>query len=89
MNSEHVPLHISQSEVDINKLTEHDDVLSSSESGSLNEDRSEYASQSDQIDSGDIQLNGAENNNISGKHSSGKKSKSKQERDLEQTLINE
>lgn len=33
-------LKISQSEVDINKLTEHDvDCLSSSGSGSLNEDR--------------------------------------------------
>lgn len=51
-NSENVPeLKISQSEVDINKLTEHDDSLSSSESGSLNEDRdrSEQASHSDQI----------------------------------------
>jgi len=56
INSEHVAeLKISQSEVDINKLTEHDDSLSSSESGSLNEDRdkSEYASQSDQVEQHD------------------------------------
>lgn len=79
--------------MDINKLAEHDDDLqsSSSESGSLNEDRdrtqsNEYASHSDQV--GENVEGDGENDGYN--HSNKKaNSKSKQDRDLEKTLMNE